>query len=317
MLVAALTLTVGLALIAIASDQFVIGAARVSLALRVSPVVIGAVVIGFGTSAPELVIGVMAASRGDLGLAIGAVVGSNIVNLTLVAGVAAMICPLVLSSSTIRRELPLSVMAVVLLAAVIPGEMVRWEGALLVAAFVGTMLVIVVPALRLGRDSEVLGPETEEFLNDAPVRPRREWARTLAGMGGTILAAHMVVSSAKVLATGLGVSDAVIGLTIVALGTSLPELVTAIQAARRGEVDLVIGNLLGSNIFNSLAIAGVAVLVGPGVVSGEGISVAGPVLMVGVTLLAAISMWTGRRLTRIEGAALVVAYIASLPFLVA
>jgi cation:H+ antiporter len=293
--------------LALAADAFVLGAARLAMALRVSAVVVGAVVIGCGTSLPELVTGALAAGQGALGIAVGSLVGSNVANLTLVAGAAAVVAPIAIASATLRREAPLALLATVGLALLVPGGMGRVEGAILLAAFAGALALMLAGARR---PDEPLREEVDRYAGPAPA-VRREALRVGAALVGVAAGAQALVWGATGLAADLGVADGVIGLTAVAVGTSLPELVTAVQAARRGEPDLIVGNLLGSTVFNSLGIAGVAVLIGPGTVDGVG---AGPLIaMVAVAALAAGSMATGRRLSRLEGAALVACYAALLP----
>lgn len=302
-----IALLAGIVVLAIAADHFVLAAARISLALRISAVVVGAVVIGFGTSTPELVTGILAASQGSLDIAIGSVVGSNIANLTLVAGAAAAIASITIASVTLRREAPLAIAATLLLALMMLGGLSRLDGVILAGAFaiaIGIML-----AGARGAD-EPLTEEVDHFATAGP-HPGREWVRAGLGLVGVVAGSQALVWGASGLAGEFGVSDAVIGLTVVAIGTSLPELVTAIQAARRGEPDLIVGNLLGSTVFNSLAIAAVATLIRPGPI--DEVEVLPVVAMVAVTALAAITMWSGRRLARAEGIALVVLYAALLP----
>lgn len=253
MVVSLLVVAVGIVLLVVAADQFVVGAARLALAWRMSSVLVGAVVIGFGTSSPELLVGVVAAARDEVGIAIGSVVGSNIANLTLVAGIAAAVAPLALAGPTLRRELPISVAGVVALALVIPGGLTRIEGLLLLLGFAVAAALIVRAALACPPE-DPLGTDAAQFAG-SPGAVRRELLRVGLGLLGTVGGAQLLVLGATDVAVELGVSSAVIGLTLVAVGTSLPELVTSIQAGRRGETELVIGNLLGSNLFNSLAIA--------------------------------------------------------------
>lgn len=308
MITSLLLVAVGLVLLVVAAEHFVRGAARLALALQVSPVLVGVVVIGFGTSSPELLVGVIAAARGEVGIAIGSVVGSNIANLTLVAGAAAIVTPLAIHGQVLRRELPLSALGVMGLAAAAFGALTRIEGLVLVGLFAATFAILVRASLRAPA-SEQLGQEAREFA-EASGHPQvgREWLRLALGLLGTLGGAHALVTGASDVARTVGLSEAVIGLTLVAVGTSLPEMVTAIQAARQRETDLIIGNLLGSNLFNSLAIAGTALLIGPVGAAGNDLGLASLIAMVAIMVLAALAMLTGATIRRAEGVALVAVY---------
>lgn len=302
----ALALIAGLALLTYAADLFVRGATQLSVALQVSPIVIGAFVIGFGTSAPELVVSAFASLDGAQDIAIGNVVGSNTANLLLVLGTAAVLATVPVGRDTTRRELPLAILATVALFLVTIGSIGLWQGVVLLALAVGTFWLI----LRTGGD---LGEEVEIVAVD-PEHKRASIIRsgtvTLLGLLGTLVGAQLLVSGAVSIASELGVSEAVIGVTIVAVGTSLPELVTAIAASRRGVTDLVVGNVLGSNIFNSLLVAGVS-----GVLATEELDpslVQARWLMLAATALATVLMLTARRVTRAEGILLIVAYVVVL-----
>lgn len=314
MLLPVVGLVAGLLLLTWAADQFVIGAARVAAALRLSTVVIGAVVIGFGTSAPEMVVSGLAAAQGSLDIAVGNVVGSNVANMSLVLGTAAMVTPLVVASPTLRRETPLSLAAVVLFAVVVQDGLTRGEGVLLLVTLVGMLGWILLRAK--GEDEPELTGEVEEYLDDGSEhRTGVEALRTLGGLVGTLVAAQVLVSSATTIAAEIGLAEGFVGLTIVAIGTSLPELATSLQAARKDETDLILGNLLGSNLFNSLAVGGVAALLGPGALVDDALAGIGTVLMLAICGGAALAMVNGRRVVRWEGAALLIAYLAGLPLL--
>ncbi len=293
-------LLAGLVLLTVAADRFVLGAARLSAALRVSPVVIGALVIGAGTSAPELLVTVLAALQGAPDLAVGNLVGSNSANIGLVLGAAALVAPIAVGHTTLRREVPLMLLAVLALAiAAADGTLGRVDGVVLLLLGVVAIAVVVAFARADQRGAAAL----------AVTPPEPAWRPALlalVGLLGTIAGAQLLVTGASGLARTLGVGEAVIGLTVVAVGTSLPELVTAVAAARRREADLVVGNVLGSNLFNSLPVAGVA-----GVLGAAGLEPAlGPALvgMVGICAIAAVFLVTGRRLARVEGAVLLVLF---------
>lgn len=312
MLLPALGVVAGLVLLTVSADQFVAGAARIAAVMRLSAVVIGAVVIGFGTSAPELVVSAIAAGQGSLDIAVGNVVGSNVANLSLVLGVAALVAPIAVGSTVLRREAPLSLAATLVFAVLVQGGLSRWNatvlGLLLVAA-----LTLILRQARGGDDA--LAGEVEEYLGgEAPSLPR-EWTRTVLGLVGTLAAAQVLVSSATAIAAEVGLAEGFVGLTIVAIGTSLPELATSVQAARKGETDLIVGNLLGSNLFNAGAVAAVAGLIGPGPLADPTIVGFATLLMVAVAVVATAFMVTGRRVVRWEAGVLVAGYVACVPLL--
>jgi cation:H+ antiporter len=298
----------GLALLAYAADHLVVGAARLAQRLRIRPVVVGVVVIGLGTSAPEFLVSGLAATRGNTGLAVGNIVGSNIVNLSLLLGIAAVVAPIPAPSTVIRREAPLAIGAVVLFGlAAVTGLDARSAAVLVVAGAAAVWLLV-----RWSAD----GRSAPVEVGRPPSPHRRGWAepvRAVLGLAGVLVGAQMLVDGASAIAGGLGVPQVVIGGTVVALGTSLPELVTSVQAQRRGESDLVVGNLFGSNLFNSLI--GGAVI---GFADRAGAARSGIVLvlaMVGGAGLAWLLLRRGGRLTRGEGIGLVLAYAAMTPLL--
>ncbi|MEQ8832861.1 MAG: calcium/sodium antiporter [Miltoncostaeaceae bacterium] len=306
MLLNIVALVAGALILAVAADRFVLAAARISLALRISAVVVGAVVIGFGTSTPELVTGILAATQGSLDIAVGSVVGSNVANLTLIAGAAAAIAPITIASRTLRREAPLAVLATAVLAVLMLDGLTRGEAAVLAGAFVVVMGLMLLGARA---PDEPLTDEVEHFAHSRAVGREGLWAAV--ALLGVVGGSQGLVWGASGIATEVGISDAVVGLTIVAVGTSLPELVTAIQAARRGEPDLIVGNLLGSSVFNALLIVAIAAFIAPG--SLDTVEIGPTIAMVAVTVLAGAAMATGRRLGRAEGIALVAGYCALVP----
>ncbi|MDQ7908524.1 calcium/sodium antiporter [Phytohabitans sp. ZYX-F-186] len=313
----------GLALLTVAADHLVLGSSRLARRLRISPVVVGVVVIGFGTSAPELLVSGVAAARGDTGIAVGNIVGSNILNLTLILGVAALIAPVAVTSEVLRREVPLAVGAVAAFALLAWAGLGWVTGTVLAAATLGALALLVRWARQTPGNQE-LAADVAEFTEapaalDVPTPPRRlpEWfepVRAVVGLAGVLAGAQLLVANASAIAADLGVSQVLIGFTVVAVGTSLPELVTAVQAQRHDESELLVGNLFGSNLFNSLAAGSVV-----GFASGAAESAT-----VGVSLLVAMLLiggfaWAllrrGLTLTRVEGAVLLGAYALTLPML--
>ncbi len=313
MLLALLAVAVGLGLLTVAADGFVAGAARLSAALNVPPVVIGAVIVGFGTSAPELVVSTIASTQGKEDIAVGNIIGSNAANLTLVLGIAGLLCTMTVGSSILRREAPLSVGAVVLFAVLVQGGVQRWEGVVL---FVSLVAALAFMFFGPSGNSEELVSEVDEYLDDDDgISLRRESVRTLLGLVGVVAGAQLTVVGASDIADRLGLAQGFVGLTLVALGTSLPELVTSIAAARKGEDELIIGNLLGSNLFNSLAVGSSVGLLGTGTLDDPALAGMGTVVMVAVAFAAWLFLFTGRRLQRIEAVLLVAAYLIVVPLL--
>lgn len=303
MLLGLVLLAVGIALLAFAADAFVDGAASLAQVFNVSPVLVGALVIGFGTSLPEMLVSAVAAYQGDADLGVGNVVGSNVANLSLVLGVAALICAVEVSRSVIRTELPLCVGSVLLFAVFVQTGFTRREGVLLLIA----MLCAIFWIVKAGQ----LDDDDEEADNS---KAAKQLAVTIAGLIGTVAGSWMLVNGALRVADELNLSGGFVGLTLVAIGTSLPELVTAIVAARKGETGLIIGNLLGSNVFNSLAVGAVLGLVGPGPLSDGNLAGIATWIMIAVVLIAAAFIITGQRVQRIQAVVLLAIYAITMPF---
>lgn len=312
MLIAALLAVCGLVLLTVAADQLVIGCGRVASRTRIPPIVVGVVVIGIGTSTPEFLVSGLAAVQGNDGLAIGNLVGSNILNLTLILGVAALIRPITVASSVVRREMPLAFGAMLLLALAVDIGLEPVTGAILAVAAVAVLWLLV--RIATGTPDRVLADEViEATVDPAPGAVRVEIMRTLAGLAGVLGGAQLLVVNAASVASRAGVPQLVVGFTLVALGTSLPELVTAIQAQRRGEPDLLVGNLLGSNLFNSVAGGAIVGLAGGGRTAALAWPL--PLAMMAVGLLTWALLYRGDQLIRVEGGVLLLAYAMCLPLL--
>ncbi len=296
----------GLVVLTVSADWLVVAATAISRRLGLSTVLIGAVIVGLGTSAPELSVSVSAARSDELGLAVGNVVGSNIANVTLVLGAAALLAPLFASVVILRREGVLMLASVVALALVLAdGQMSVPEGLALAAGMVVAIVLLVLWARGDPEHGPVTSVEEEEVVE------RPLWFQLLTGglsLGLILLGAELLVTGATDLAELLGWSATFVGLLIVAIGTSLPELATALAAARRRETNLVIGNVLGSNLFNSLFVAGGAAIAGPGLVDDP---IVGPstLAMVAAALVAGIFSYTGGRVARTEGVLLVAGFV--------
>lgn len=312
-LLALVAVLVGLVVLTKTADVFVESAARLSTALQVPPVIIGAAVIGFGTSAPEMVVSAVAAWQGKLDIAVGNVIGSNVANLSLVLGIASLLCFMGVSSSVLRREAPLSTVAVVLFGLLVQGGLERWEGVVLVVALAGA-LVWLFTGNRRG-DEEMVAEIGEFVEEEGAISARTEALRAVLGLVGVIAGAQLAVQGASSIADELGLGEGFIAVTLIAVGTSLPELMTAIAAARKGEDELIIGNLLGSNLFNSLAVGGIAALVGPGTLDDPNLASVGVAAMVVVAVGAWLFMVTSRRIASWEAATLLGAYAVTVPLL--
>ena len=287
-------------------EALVRGAVAIAARLRISPLVIGVTLVGFGTSTPELLTSLQAAWIGAPGIAVGNVVGSNIANILLILGAAAALSPITIGPRAFRRDGTALMLGTALgMGLLAMGLIGAAGGALLLTA----LLIYLATVLRSG-DSAVEAPEVGQMA------PLLALAYALGGLVVTIIGARLLVLGAVDVAAGLGVSEAVIGLTIVAVGTSLPELVTSVIAARRGQSDLAFGNVLGSNLFNLLGILGITALVHPLEVPGEILSF-DIWVMGGATLALGLVAVTGWRITRGEGALLLAGYAAYLAALVA
>ena len=262
MLIAITQLIAGFLLLVWGADRLVAGASATARNLGVSPLIIGLTIIGFGTSAPELVVSAVATLRGNSGLAIGNAIGSNIANMGLVLGATALIYPLRMESTALKREYPmlLLVMLVCFLMA-LNGLYSQYEGWALLAG----LLAVVIWIIRIGLHRPLSDPLAEEFdaeiPKDTPTKVAVFWL--LVGLVVLPISSTFLVDGAITIARHLHVSDTVIGLTVVALGTSLPELATAVTAALHKEDDLAIGNIIGSNIFNLLGVLGIAAVIQP------------------------------------------------------
>lgn len=310
MLISLLWLLGGLVVLTLAADRFVLAATRLSRAWGVSPILVGALVIGFGTSAPEMLVSALAGARGEIDIAVGNVIGSNTVNLTLVLGTGALVTPLVSRIVTIRREGVLMFAALALTTFLLWDlQITRAEAGILLGCMAGAVCLLIIWSRRdseRGLDPAGLGEPPDG--TEAAVRIGAEALIGTVALLLTLGGADALVRGAGRLATEVGISSAFVGLVIVSVGTSLPELATAVAAARRRETDLVIGNVVGSNLFNALAVLGVAGLAGPGAVASRFHEVM--ILMMATAAVAGVLVVTGRRLSRGEGVVLLGLFLA-------
>lgn len=311
-----LTGLVGLALLLGGAEVLVRSGTRVATRLRIPPMVIGLTVVSVGTSLPELAIGVDAARSGSPGLATGNIVGTNLVNLLVVLGVGAVLRPVLFDRRTLRFDLPCMVAAALLLWVLARhGVLTTGEGMLMVAAAVGYTVAVVVLARRAPSAAAAGLPQTSLPV----VSARAAWLDPLLLLGSIaliVLGAELLVEGAVGGARAVGVSEAVIGLTVVALGTSAPELVTTVVSTLRGNAEMAVGNVIGSSVYNIALVLGVTVLAVPGgLVVPDEVLDADLVLMVGATLVALPLFLTGSRLSRLEGGLMLAAYAGYLTWL--
>lgn len=285
MLLSLVAVVLGFAVLIWSADRFIYGAAALSRNLGVSPLLIGLTIVGFGTSAPELLVSAFAAAQGNPGLAIGNAVGSNIANIALTLGITALVSPLVVGSRILRREMPLLLLVMIFAGALLwNGHLGRTEGGLLLVALAGVFAWILYDGLR-GR-TDATDPMGAEFDAEIPrsVPTPRAVIWLVLGLLLLLASARVLVWGAVNVAETLGVSDLLIGLTIIAIGTSLPELAASVVAARHGEPDIAIGNVIGSNIFNLLGVLAFPGLIHPADIPPEVLARDFPV-MAGLTLL--------------------------------
>lgn len=311
MLSLTLALLGGLVLLVAGADQFVKGAAGTAGLLRVPPLVIGIVVVGIGTSAPEVLISGFAAWNGNSALGVGNALGSNITNVALVLGLTAVICPLAVHSQVLRREFPLllSIMGFALLL-LLDGEFERIDGILLLTGFVLLLAWLVYDGLRSRETPDPLYDELTAEL-PPPMPATAAALRTLVGLAGLLIGARLMVWGAVGVAEQAGLSELVIGLSIVAIGTSLPELAASLTGALKGEDDIAVGNVLGSNLFNLLAVLGMPGLLHPAPIDPELLWRDFPVMIALTVALYLMCRPTGRigRINRLEGSLLLLCFV--------
>lgn len=311
-------LVAGLALLIKGADWLVAGASSIARSLRISEFVIGLTVVSFGTSLPELIIGIVAGMEGNPDLLLGNVIGSNIANVLLVLGVASMIHPLAATRGTVWREIPFTFLASVLLIAMLNGAyfhegstfgLGRGHGIVLLGFFCGFMYYIA-QVIKKDKDREWVG--THESHNAS-----RSTAEVIGGMVGLGVGGYLAVGAAVGIAEAWGVSDSFIGLTVVAIGTSLPELATSAVAAYRRNADIAVGNVVGSNIFNIFVVCGISSLLFP--IPFNTVNNVDLAVMMAATLLLFVFMFIGRpvrTIQRREGAFFLSFYVAYIGYVI-
>ena len=317
MILFSISVGLGLILLIWSADRFVDGASNVARHFGMSPLLIGMVIIGFGTSAPEMVVSAISSFQGNPGIALGNAYGSNITNIGLILGITCLLMPITVHSRILRRELPiLAMITVVSIGALIDLNISRFDAVVLLLIFGGVMSWTIKEGLKSGGDALDEEVSRELQKNKAPVK--NSIALLVFGLILLIVSSRMLVYGAVGIASALGVSDVIIGLTVVAIGTSLPELASSVIAARKGEPDIALGNILGSNLFNTLAVVGIAGAIHPMAVDRE-------ILYrdVGTMTVLTLSLFVfgfgfrdQGKINRVEGGILLVAYIAYTVYLV-
>lgn len=308
---AVISIVFGLVLLVWSADKFIDGSAAFARHFGMSPLLIGMVIVGFGTSAPEMTVSALASIQGNPGIALGNAYGSNICNIALILGLTAIISPVAVHSQVLRKELPI-LAAVTVFAAwqVADGEITRLDALVLLGVFAAYMAWTAWESRR--QKTDPLGGEMEQELTaqQMPMRAALFWI--IAGLVLLIISSRMLVWGAVELAHSLGVSDLIIGLTIVAIGTSLPEMASSIMAARKGEHDIALGNIIGSNLFNTLVVVGLAGVIKPLAVPPEVLS--RDMLVMAIVTFSLFIICYGFRgpgiITRPKGAAMLAGYIA-------
>jgi len=317
MTLAVIAVTFGLALLVWSADRFVEGSASTARHFGMPPLLIGMVIVGFGTSAPEMVVSALAASQGNPGIALGNAYGSNITNIALILGVTALISPIAVHSQVLRKELPI-LTAITAIAAwqIWDGEISRLDAFVLLGVFVVLMTWTIWQGMQ--KKADAFGSEVAQELDVRTMPIRRAVFWLVVGLVLLIVSSRILVWGAVEIAHGFGVSDLIIGLTIVAVGTSLPELAASIIATRKGEHDIALGNILGSNLFNTLAVVGIAGTIHPMMVGPE-VFTRDMLVMAALTVSLFVIGYGFRgpgRINRVEGAVLLACYVGYTVYLV-
>lgn len=317
MIAFSLSIFFGLILLVWSADKFVDGASSVARHFGMSPLLIGMVIIGFGTSAPEMVVSAISSIQGNPGIALGNAYGSNITNIALILGLTSLLMPISVHSQVLKKELPiLSLVTVISIGALIDLNLSRMDAVILLTMFSGIMFWTIREGLKNKADAFAKEMETELQEQKLPIK--KSYFLLFMGLVLLILSSRLLVYGAVGIATAFGVSDIIIGLTVVAVGTSLPELASSIVAARKGEPDIALGNVLGSNLFNTLAVVGISGVIHPTAIEKEIFyRDIGTMTVLTLSLFIFGYGFKGEgRINRLEGAILLVSYVAYTTYLV-
>jgi len=307
-----LMLAAGLLLLIGGAELLVRGASRLALTFGVSPLVVGLTVVAFGTSSPEVAVSVQSALQGQAEIAVGNVIGSNIFNVLLILGISALIVPLIVNQQLIRQEVPIMVGTSLLLPALAwDGGLSRIDGLILTGCLGIYTAFLIIQSRRANRTPPALAPAAGDAHRGWHAKLAAQFGLIVAGLALLVLGANSLVAAAVAIAKALGVSEMVVGLTIVAAGTSLPEVATSLVAAIRGQRDIAVGNVVGSNIFNILGVLGLSAVVAPG-----GLIVAPAMMAFDIPIMTAAAIaclplfFTGNLIARWEGGLFAVLYVA-------
>ena len=303
-------LVIGFVLLVWGADKYVEGASALARKMGVSPLLVGLTIVAFGTSMPELAVSVTAALRGANEIAVGNVVGSNMFNLLVVAGLSAVICPLVMDKMLLRRDWPLSIFAaVLLLVAIAPDHVIaRWEGAVLLVIFAVILSRQIKAALNDRAQLAAAEAEAAEEAAEMTKSPVMIWVNIVLGLACIVLGGQLAVNGATGIARMFGLSETLIG-----LGTSLPELVTSIVAARKGQNEIAMGNVIGSNLFNILLILGVSAVITP--IPVQATSIIDCLFLIAISVVFYLPARKGK-LGRLPGAVMAAMYVAYTAYLI-
>lgn len=317
MLVAILAVIAGLALLVWSADRFVDGAASTARHFGMPSLLIGMVIVGFGTSAPEMVVSALAAGQGNPGIALGNAFGSNITNIALILGLTAVISPIAVHSKILRKEMPLLMLMTILVIGLLWDlDISRWDAIILLLGFAGFMGWSIWQGMQKKHDTLAKEVEQEVSQHTMPLKTAIFWL--VVGLVILVASSRLLVWGAVEIAQAFGVSDIIIGLTIIAVGTSLPELASSIIAIRKNEHDLALGNVIGSNLFNTLAVVGIAGVIHPLAVDSEVLW--RDAMFMGILTLSLFIVGYGfrgeGRINRIEGAILLTAYVGYTAYLI-
>ncbi|MBE0469324.1 MAG: calcium/sodium antiporter [Methyloprofundus sp.] len=309
MLIDFIALALGLVVLVFAADWFVEGTSSIARNLGVSPLLIGLTIVGLGTSAPEILVSALASMQGNSGLAIGNVIGSNIANIGLVLGGTALIAPLAFHSGLLKRELPVLMVISIFCYVLALDGLALVDGVLMLLVLAAFLCWLIRTAL-VERKHDILAQEMAAEIPKS-MSNSKAWMYFAVGLVGLFISSKVLVWAAVNIAQAMGVSDLVIGLTIVALGTSLPELAASIGSVLKGEDDLAVGNVIGSNVYNLLAVYSLPALIAPGPVDPNVISRDFPVLlgMTGVLFILGVGLSKAGNINRWEGTVLLSAYL--------
>lgn len=312
-----LAVVLGLVILVLSADKFVEGASNVAGHYGMSPLLIGMIIIGFGTSAPEMVVSALSSIQGNPGIAIGNAYGSNITNIALILGVTSLIVPITVHSQVLKKELPILLfITIVSIGALVDLNLSRLDAVIMLVIFSLIMGWTIWEGLKNSKDALAKEIEVELKVNKTPLR--KSYFMLIGGLVFLILSSRLLVYGAVGTAHALGVSDIIVGLTVVAVGTSLPELASSVIAARKGEPDIALGNVLGSNLFNSLAVVGISGVIHP-------ISIEKEIFFrdIGVMTILTLSLFLfgygfkkQGKISRIEGSLLLTSYVAYTIYLI-